>query len=102
VKLIQAMALPNADVRWKSDLPAKERELRGKGTTWRRVKIRRWRHKNYAGWVVWDEPVNGLLVAKVQSRNEDVEWQILNAFIGYLNRHFGEDIDSISISFRDS
>ena len=30
----------------------------------------------------------------------DHEWQMLQAFIGYPDRHLGEQIDSISIHYR--
>jgi len=31
---------------------------------------------------------------------EDREWQMMDAFIGYLDRHLGEQIESISVYYR--
>jgi len=100
MKLIQVLTKQKSEVKWVGALQAKERALRGKGTTWQRASSRKWTHRNYHGRVAWEEPVLGLLVARVQSRAEETEWQILNAFVGFLNRHFGADIESITISFR--
>jgi hypothetical protein len=40
------------------------------------------------------------LLAEMQSKVKDHEWQMLQAFIGYLDRHLGEQIESSSISYR--
>jgi hypothetical protein len=42
----------------------------------------------------------GLLVAEIRTKAQDHEWQIMEAFIGYLDRHLGEQIDSIWIYYR--
>jgi hypothetical protein len=31
---------------------------------------------------------------------KDHEWQMLQAFVGYLDRHLGEQIESISVYYR--
>ena len=100
MKLIQVLTRQESEVKWVGALQAKERELRGGSTTWQRASSRKWTHRTYPGWVAWVEPVPGLLVARAQSRAEKTEWQILNAFVGFLNRHFGNNIESITISFR--
>jgi hypothetical protein len=44
--------------------------------------------------------LSGILIAEIRTKVKDHEWQILDAFIGYLDRHLGEQIDSISIYYR--
>ena len=36
----------------------------------------------------------------VHAKVEDHEWQVMDAFIGYLDRHLGDQIESISVYFR--
>jgi hypothetical protein len=54
----------------------------------------------YPGWIQWDDAAGGLLVAEIRTKVKDHEWQILEAFIGYLDRHLGEQIESITIHYR--
>ncbi len=77
-----------------------ERRLRGKGTTLIREKAGRWVHATYHGWITWDIAKGGIIVAKIHSRKPQAEWQLLQAFIGYLNRHLGDYIDTIMIKNR--
>jgi hypothetical protein len=80
-------------------LAATERRLRGKGTTLLRARRGRWRHTKYPGWITWESTKGGILVAEVKSRKRDSEWQLLQSFVGYLDRHLGEYIDSITIRY---
>jgi hypothetical protein len=57
-------------------------------------------HKTYGGWINWDEASGGVIVAEVRSKVPNSEWQLLQAFVGYLDRHFGKNIDSITITYR--
>ena len=41
-----------------------------------------------------------LLIAEIRTKVKAHEWQILEAFIGYLDRHLGEQIESIAIHYR--
>lgn len=91
--------VPKTGKKLKPLLKKKEIELRGTATTFYRVKEGRWGHVKYPGWINF-ETRGGLLIAEVQSRKKELEWQLLQAFIGYLHRHLGEHIDSISITFR--
>jgi hypothetical protein len=47
-----------------------------------------------------DRAAGGLLVAEIQSKVKGHEWQVLQAFVGYLDRHSGEQIGSISVYSR--
>ncbi len=40
------------------------------------------------------------LVAEIQTKVKDHEWQMLQAFIGYLDRHLGEEIECITVHYR--
>ena len=79
-----------------------ERRLRGSSTTFQRSKVRRrWRHVKYPGWITWEVASAGILSVQVLSKQPDSEWQLLQAFVGYLNRHLASQIDSISIHYYD-
>ncbi len=54
----------------------------------------------YPSWIQWDDAPGGILIAEIRTKVNDHEGQILDAFIGYLDRHLGEQIDSISIFYR--
>jgi hypothetical protein len=80
-------------------------EEHGASTPWpshdvREEKEGRWKHVKYPGWIHWDDAPGGLLIAEIRTRVKDHEWQIMEAFIGYLDRHLGEQIDSISVYYR--
>jgi hypothetical protein len=100
VKILQVVPRRENDVSLKRLLNEKERELRGRGTTFVRKKAGRWVHKNFYGWISWGEISGGILVAEIHSKAAEAEWQLLKAFIGYLDRHFAEEIESITITYR--
>jgi hypothetical protein len=100
MKIVQVVPRRNAKRGLKTALNEKERDLRGRGTTFVRVKAGRWRHEKYYGWINWEETSGGILVAEVRSRVPETEWQLLQAFIGYLDRHLSDLIESITVSYR--
>lgn len=59
----------------------------------------RWAHTNYRGWIRLQKCLGGVMVATVQSKRPDQEWQILSAFVGVLHRHFRDRVGTISISY---
>jgi hypothetical protein len=69
-------------------------------STFVRQRAGRWTHLKYRGWINWEEAKGGILVAEIQSKVHKTEWQLLQAFVGYLERHLGEYIDSITITYR--
>ncbi len=99
MKIIQVVPRRNNKLKLKTLLDQKERELRG-SSTFVRQRAGRWMHKRYPGWINWDEVSGGILVVEIQSRVADAEWQLLRAFVGYLDRHFSEQIESITITYR--
>lgn len=76
-----------------------ERRLRGKGTTLIRSGKHRWVHTVYPGRISWEVSKGGMLVAEVRTKKKNSEGQLLQAFIGYLDRHLAKHIDSISILY---
>jgi hypothetical protein len=100
MKILQVVPRPRNKVKLKALLKGTERHLRGANTTFRRTREGRWKHVKYPGWVQWDGAPGDLLVAEIRTRVKDHEWQMLHAFIGYLDRHLGEAIESISIYYR--
>jgi hypothetical protein len=100
MKIVQVVPRPEIDSKLKALLKKTERELRGPHTTFQRVREGRWKHVKYPGWIQWDDAPGGLLVAEIRTKVKDHEWQMLQAFVGYLDRHLGEQIESISVYYR--
>jgi hypothetical protein len=100
MKILQVVPKLGTNSKLKPMLKNTERNLRGPHTTFHRMREGRWKHVKYAGWIQWDQAVGGLLVAEIQSKVKDHEWQVMDAFIGYLDRHLGEHIESISVYYR--
>jgi hypothetical protein len=100
MKILQVIPRANKNVKLKALLKTTERELRGGTTTFVRQKEGRWKHKRYPGWINWDETQGGVLVAEVKTVDPKAEWQLLQAFIGYLDRHLSDHIESVSITYR--
>lgn len=90
---------PDADVTLKSLLKKRERELCGSNTTFVR-KRRGVGRTSYPGWIKWQETLGGAIVAEVQTRVANRDWKLLHAFIGYLDRHLGDHIQSLTITYR--
>ncbi len=59
----------------------------------------RWVHTSYPGWIRFHRCLGGVLVAQVNSKKPDDEWQLLSSFVGFLHRHFKESIASINLSY---
>lgn len=100
MKILQIVPKSGTKSKFKTLLKDKERDLRGRGTTFYREREGRWKHERYSGWIRWDGAKGGLLVAEINTKRKESEWQLLQAFIGYLDRHLGEHIESISIYYR--
>jgi hypothetical protein len=100
MKILQVVPRPDTPSKLKSLLKKQEIKLRGTATTFYRQKEGRWKHVKYSGWINWDEAPGGILVAEIQSKVEGTDWQLLQSFVGYLERHLGKHIESITIYFR--
>ncbi len=100
MKIVQVIPKAGTSSKLKTLLKNAERQLRGPHTTFEQEKEGRWKHVKYPGWIQWDDATRGLLIAEVRTKFTDHDWQILEAFIGYLDRHLGDDIESITINDR--
>lgn len=100
MRLLQVVPKPGTKPKLKSILKNTERSLRGPHTTFVRLSEGHWKHMKYPGWIKWDQAVGGLLVAEIHTKVKDHEWQMMDAFIGYLDRHLGELIESICLHYR--
>jgi hypothetical protein len=100
MKLIQANPKADNSQTIISALNAKERELRGKTTSFSKANKSKWKHVKFNGWITVTNAPENILFAKVQSRSQGDEAKIFEAFIGYLTRHCGKLIDSLTIYYR--
>lgn len=86
-------------------LVEKERELRevGRGTLHRRGPRKagqeKWMHASYKGWIKLQRGLGGVVVALVHGAAERDEWQLVTSFVGFLHRHFRDDIASVTLAF---
>lgn len=87
---------------------AKEVELakRNRGTFFRSGPKERdrakWSHSKYKGWIRIARGTGNVVTVEIQSRSDsDDGWQIVQAFIGWLDRHFGDSIQALNIQFHE-
>jgi hypothetical protein len=106
--MIRVTVTPKSNENLYGLLVGKEVELRqqNRGTLHRRGGKKRgdekWAHASYPGWVRFQKCLGGMVVAQIQSKNPDGEWQLLSSFIGFLDRHFRDDVSTITISYDSS
>lgn len=61
----------------------------------------KWSHASYKGWINLTRSEGEVVAAEICSRSQSGdEWQLLHAFIGWLDRHFGDEIQAINIQYR--
>jgi len=101
MKIVQVVPKSGIDTKLKTLLRNKAAELRGGRTSFHRDRRGRWKHVKYPGWINLVEISGGMLIAEIQTKVEGTEWQMLRAFIGYLDRHLGEYIESITIYYKE-
>jgi len=101
MKVIQIV--PRTKTRLYSALVKKEAEIarRGLGTFVRsghRVRnSAKWRHKRFKGWVKLGRGLSEIVTAEVHTQSADQDWQLLSAFLGFVDRHFGDKVLVITI-----
>ena len=59
----------------------------------------KWGHNSYHGWIRFQKCLGGVVVALVQAKDHEAEWQLLTSFIGFLDRNFRDTMSSISLSY---
>ncbi len=98
----QVQVIPEEGFRLYSALVKREADLKGRGLgTWRRSgkKVRdraKWIHSRYPGWVKIARGMGEVVQIEVHS---EVEWQLLDAILGFLDRHFSDEVRSIHIYY---
>jgi hypothetical protein len=87
-------------------LAKKEAEIhkKGLGTFYRsgakKRNSSRWRHKAYSGSMTLERGLGEVVLAEIHAPAPDQEWQMLSAFLGFIDRHFGDRILAITIHYR--
>ena len=93
MKVIQIV--PQEGLALYATLVKKEAELRKKnrGTFYRTAGKKRnsskWRHRAYPGWLNLERGLSDVVLAEIHAPAPDQEWQLLSAFLGFIDRHFG-------------
>jgi hypothetical protein len=101
MKLLQANPKIDATTSLYRKIVEKERELRHNNRgTFRRVSKDKWNHKNFYGWIKLTNTPDNIFFAKLQSKNYEQEERLLESFVGFLTRHCGDLIDSLTIYYR--
>jgi len=87
-------------------LVAKEATIRknGRGTYVRSGRkthdSARWKHKKYRGSVLLKRNPSEVVTAKVRAATADDERKLLSSFLGFVDRHSGDRVATITIHYR--
>jgi len=102
MRIVQVTARPTCKNLY-SLIKQKERELRQKGKgTLHRSGENRWKHVSYSGYIDFYKANSSISIFEVKSKSEDgSNWQLLHSFLGFLDRHFYEEMESITVLYRD-
>jgi hypothetical protein len=61
----------------------------------------KWSHKTYKGWIKLSRSEGEVVTAEIRSLSKSADdWQLLHAFIGWLDRHFGQNIEAFHVHYR--
>lgn len=60
----------------------------------------RWKHKMYKGSVWLAHNASELVTAKVRAATPEDERKLLSSFLGFVDRHCGDQVDTIAIQYR--
>lgn len=106
VRMIQV--IPRDGVRLYGAMVRKEVDFaqRNRGTFFRSGRKKRdqakWSHSKYSGWINLSRGMGEVVLAEIHSKstNEDA-WQILSAFLGWLDRYFAAEVQAVNIQYSD-
>lgn len=60
----------------------------------------KWTHKSYRGWINLQRGLGDLVIVEIMSTaKKDSEWQLLRSFLGFVDRHFSEKVQAVSIQY---
>ena len=98
--------VPRDQTRLYGALVAKEEAIRkgGRGTYIRvgrkRRDAARWKHRNYRGSVALKRGDAEVVTARVSAANPEDERKLLSSFLGFVDRHSGDRVATITIHYR--
>ena len=98
--------VPRQRTRLYATLVAKEEAIRkgGRGSYVRTGRKRRdsarWKHKNYRGSVELKRGDSEVVTAHVRAANPEDERKLLSSFLGFVDRHSGDQVTTITIHYR--
>jgi len=104
MKLLQVV--PDHGTRLYGAMIRKQAEIHRKGRgTFSRVRARkrnsaRWTHVRYKGSISFEPGPLEAVEVTIQSPERGDEARLMSSFLGWLDRHFGEQLLSISIKYR--
>jgi len=105
----QIEIIPKAGFNLYGSLIRREIEHRQKARgTFYRVGARKkneatWHHKQHPGWVKIARGMGGVVLAEIRTKaHPHREWPIFQAFLGFLDRHFGENLAAINVQYRSA
>jgi hypothetical protein len=104
MRLIQI--IPKRSYRLYGAIVKKEVDLhkKGKGTFFRSAAkekdVAKWSHRSYKGWIWIKRGLSEVVLVELRTLSSDQnEWQLLHAFLGFLDRHFADNIEAINIQY---
>jgi hypothetical protein len=97
--------VPRAKAKLYDGLVKKEADIRrgGRGTFYRAGRAGRnaaqWKHRRYGGSVNLSRGESEAVTAKIRGQAGG-DWQMLLAFLGFVDRHFGDKVAKMMIDYR--
>ena len=105
MKLLQIV--PRGGTRLYGAMIKRQAEIRrsGRGTFARsgarKRKGARWTHVRYKGSISLEPGLSDAVEVAIKSPERGDEARLLSSFLGWLDRHFGEDLSTVSIPYRE-
>ncbi|HEY6306655.1 MAG TPA: hypothetical protein VI488_09400 [Candidatus Angelobacter sp.] len=97
--------IPENEFRLYGAMVAKEIELAHKHKgTFRRAAAKernkaKWSHSSYSGWIRIVRCMGEVVMIEVHSKKDGTEWQLLQAILGFIDRHFAQNVRSVHIQY---
>jgi hypothetical protein len=61
----------------------------------------KWKHKTYKGSIQLSHSQSEVVTAKVRANSAEDERKLLSSFLGFVDRHSGDHVDTINIQYAD-
>lgn len=104
MKLLQIV--PRNGTRLYGAMVKREAEIRkgGRGTFSRagrkRASAARWKHARYSGSISLQRTPSEMITVNIKSPDQGEEARLLSAFLGWIGRHFGAEVQTINIQYQ--